>query len=113
MQVLRHIRLRKDVSGSAERPRLSVFRSSLHVYAQVIDDTAGRTLAAANTLQAGLKDECKGKPQVERAKLVGAAVAAAAKNAGVTKVVFDRGGFKYHGAIKALADSAREAGLEF
>jgi large subunit ribosomal protein L18 len=113
MQVLRHKRLRKDVKGTGERPRLSIFRSSLHVYAQVIDDTSGKTLAAANSLQAAVKAQCEGKPQSEKAKVVGGAIAAAAKGAGVTKVVFDRGGSKYHGAIKALADSAREAGLEF
>ena len=113
MTVLRHARLRKGVNGTGERPRLAIFRSSLHMYAQVIDDTTGKTLAAANTLQAALKSEGSGKPGMEKAKLVGGAIAAAAKAAGVTKVVFDRGGYKYHGCVKALADSAREAGLEF
>lgn len=113
MSVLRHVRLRKGVSGTAERPRLAVFRSVLHIYAQVIDDTSGKTLAAANTLQAALKADSAGKPALEKAKLVGAAIASAAKAAGVDKVVFDRGGYKYHGCVKALADSAREAGLEF
>ncbi|MCC7478622.1 50S ribosomal protein L18 [bacterium] len=113
MTVLRHSRLRKNVSGTSERPRLAIFRSNLHLYAQVIDDTSGRTLASANTLQAGLKTESAGKPALDKAKLVGGAIATAAKAAGVSKVVFDRGGYKYHGCVKALADSAREGGLEF
>lgn len=113
MRVLRHERLRRSVSGSTERARLSIFRSSRHIYAQVIDDSQHRTLAAANTLQEGLAAECKDKKPIERAALIGRAIAERAKAAGVTKVVYDRGGFKYHGSIKALADAAREAGLEF
>jgi large subunit ribosomal protein L18 len=104
----RHRRVRVHVSGTQERPRLSVFRSLNHVYAQLIDDGASRTLAAASTV--GLKSKKNG---MEEAAKVGQAIAAKAKAAGVSSVVFDRGGFLYHGRIKALADAAREAGLEF
>lgn len=113
MTLLRHARIREHISGSAERPRLAVFRSTRHIYAQVIDDTAGRTLAAASTQQAELTQTVAGLPRVDQARAVGAAVAKKALAAGVSKVVFDRGGFKYHGRIKALAEGAREAGLEF
>jgi len=106
----RHRRVRKKVRGTAERPRLAVFRSNNHIYAQVIDDVAGRTLAAASTLDA--KGD-GGTGNIEAAKKVGALVAERAKAAGVGKVVFDRGGFLYHGRVAALADAAREAGLEF
>jgi large subunit ribosomal protein L18 len=104
----RHRRVRVRVSGTGQRPRLSVFRSLHHVYAQLIDDQTGRTLAAASTTQ--LKS---GKKDVEAAAAVGRAIAEKAKAAGVTAAVFDRGGFLYHGRVKALADAAREAGLEF
>ena len=104
----RHRRVRVDVTGTPQRPRLAVFRSLNHLYAQVIDDSASRTVAAASTL--GLKAKGNG---VAQATEVGKAIAAKAKAAGVSKVVFDRGGFLYHGRIKALADAAREAGLEF
>ncbi|HEV2757254.1 MAG TPA: 50S ribosomal protein L18 [Actinomycetota bacterium] len=104
----RHRRVRKKVIGSAERPRLAVYRSNRHIYAQVIDDVAGRTLAAASTLVVGDGDDPKAK-----AKAVGAQVAEKAKAAGVERVTFDRGGFRYTGRIQALADGAREAGLEF
>jgi large subunit ribosomal protein L18 len=104
----RHKRVRVNVSGTQERPRLAVFRSLNHLYAQLIDDSASRTLAAASTV--GLKAKGNG---VEEAALVGKEIAARAKAAGVSSVVFDRGGFLYHGRIKALADAAREAGLEF
>jgi large subunit ribosomal protein L18 len=104
----RHRRVRIHVAGTAERPRLSVFRSLNHLYAQVIDDADGRTLAAASTV--GLKTKGHG---MEEAASVGKAIAEKAKSAGVQQVVFDRGGFLYHGRIKALADAAREAGLEF
>jgi large subunit ribosomal protein L18 len=103
----RHRRVRVKVHGTAQRPRLSVFRSLHHVYAQVIDDETGRTLAAASTIQ--LKP---GTKDAGAAAQVGRAIAEKAKAAGVTSVVFDRGGFLYHGRIKALADAAREAGLE-
>ena len=104
----RHRRVRVRTTGTAERPRLAVFRSLNHLYAQVIDDAGGRTLAAASTID--LKAKANG--MAEAAK-VGKAIADKAKTAGVSRVVFDRGGFLYHGRIKALADAAREAGLEF
>ena len=101
--------IRKRVQGTPARPRLSVYRSSKHIYAQVIDDMTGKTLAAANTVKLGLKNGAN----IEGAKQVGQQVAEAAKAAGVTDVAFDRGGFRYHGRIKALADAAREGGLQF
>ena len=107
----RHRRVRKKVSGTAERPRLAVFRSNKHIYAQVIDDVAGRTLASAATDDASLKDG--NGSNIDAATKVGTLVAERAKAAGVDKVVFDRGGFGYHGRVAALADAAREAGLEF
>ncbi|MCB1218631.1 50S ribosomal protein L18 [bacterium] len=113
MSVLRHRRLRKRVAGTAQRPRLSVFRSNRHIYAQVIDDSTGKTLAAANTLMESVKGSGAGKKPLELAGMVGKAVAEASKGAGIDRVVFDRGGFKYHGCIKSLAEGAREAGLEF
>jgi large subunit ribosomal protein L18 len=107
----RHARLRKTVSGTPARPRLAVFRSLTHIYAQVIDDTQGRTLAAASSLEKGLKGGAGNK--TERAKAVGSAIAEKAAAAGVSDVVFDRGGNRYHGRVKALADAAREGGLKF
>jgi len=104
----RHKRVRVHVAGTAQRPRLAVFRSLNHVYAQLIDDSASRTLVAASTLETKTKGN-----GVAQAAEVGKAIAAKAKAAGVSAVVFDRGGFLYHGRIKALADAAREAGLEF
>jgi large subunit ribosomal protein L18 len=109
----RHTRVRRHVSGTPGRPRLNVFRSSSHIYAQVIDDVAGHTLAAASDLDKELATSLAGKNKTERAKAVGEAVAQRAKSAGVELVVFDRGGFKYHGRVQALADAAREAGLGF
>jgi large subunit ribosomal protein L18 len=109
----RRRRIRSKISGTAERPRLNVFRSNQHMYAQVIDDVRGHTLVAASTLDAGLRPQLDGQPKVEEAKLVGRLVAERAREAGITKVVFDRGGYLYHGRIKAVADAAREAGLEF
>ena len=106
----RHERLRKRVIGTTDRPRMAVFRSNRHVSVQVIDDVTRRTLASASTLDKDLKGS---RPTVEGAKKVGATLATKAKAKGVKKVVFDRGGFKYHGVIKSLADAAREAGLEF
>ncbi|MDQ3957882.1 MAG: 50S ribosomal protein L18 [Actinomycetota bacterium] len=116
----RHRRVRKKVIGSAERPRLAVFRSNRHIYAQVIDDEAGRTLAAASSLTApagsaggpGGKTS-NGEDPKARAKAVGVQVAEKAKAAGIERVTFDRGGFRYHGRVQALADGAREGGLEF
>lgn len=109
----RHGRVRRKVSGSPERPRLNVFRSATHIYAQVIDDRGGRTLAAASDLDKSLAEELAGKPKTDRAKVVGRAVAERARANGVTSVVFDRGGYQYHGRVQALADAAREAGLGF
>jgi large subunit ribosomal protein L18 len=106
----RHFRVRKHVRGSAERPRLAVFRSNRYIYAQVIDDEAGRTLAAASSQEEALRERSL---SVDTAAEVGKRVAARAKDAGVASVVFDRGGLKYHGRVKALAESAREEGLEF
>jgi large subunit ribosomal protein L18 len=113
LRIRRHLRVRKRVAGSSERPRLSIFRSNIHIYAQVIDDTAGQTLAAASTMESSLVSSLKGKTKIERAKAVGQLIAERAKAAGIDKVVFDRGGFKYHGRVQALADAAREAGLNF
>jgi large subunit ribosomal protein L18 len=107
----RHRRVRKKVGGTAERPRLAVFRSNRHIVAQVIDDTRGATVAAASTVEASLRAGPTGN--VEAAKAVGKLVAERAREAGVTRVVFDRGGTRYHGRVAALADAAREAGLEF
>jgi large subunit ribosomal protein L18 len=108
----RHHRVRKKVMGSAERPRLAVFRSNKHIVAQVIDDRSGRTVAAASTLEADVRG-ASGTGNKSAAATVGRLVAERAKAAGVTKVVYDRGGFLYHGRVAALADAAREAGLEF
>lgn len=109
-RVRRHSRVRKKVRGEAERPRLAVFRSNKHIVAQVIDDRAGRTLAAASSNEADLRS---GSGNKDSAAKVGRLVAERAKAAGVTKVVFDRGGFLYHGRVAALADAARDEGLEF
>ena len=106
----RHFRLRKGLSGTADRPRLAVFRSNRYIYAQVIDDVAGSTLAAASSQEQSLRERTL---TVDTAAEVGKLVAERAKDAGVSNVVFDRGGFAYHGRIKALADAAREGGLEF
>jgi large subunit ribosomal protein L18 len=113
LRLRRHARLRKRVNGSTTRPRLSVFRSNVHIYAQVIDDSTGRTLAAASSKDRSLADSFAGKTKTERAKIVGQLIAERAKAAGVEQVVFDRGGFLYHGRVQALADAAREAGLTF
>jgi large subunit ribosomal protein L18 len=109
----RHQRVRKRVVGSPERPRLNVFRSHKHIYAQVIDDAAGHTLASASTVDVALRDAVNGQAKTEQAALVGKLVAERALDVGVKRVVFDRGGYKYHGRVKALAEAAREAGLEF
>jgi large subunit ribosomal protein L18 len=103
----RHRRVRKKVTGTPERPRLAVYRSNRHVYAQIIDDLAGRTIAAASTRSDG-----NGGGPKDKAKAVGAAIAARAKDAGITRVTFDRGGFMYHGRVQAVAEGAREGGLE-
>ena len=109
----RHHRLRRKVSGTTERPRLAVFRSLDHIYAQVIDDTTGTTLAAASTLDASFKAEKRSGGNIAAAEVVGQMIAERAKERGVQKVVFDRGGFKYHGRVASLADAARKGGLEF
>ena len=106
----RHARVRKTVIGTADRPRLSVFRSNRHIVAQVIDDQSGVTLASASSIDSNLAGDGS---KSERATKVGSAIAERAKAAGVSAVVFDRGGFQYHGRVAALADAAREAGLEF
>jgi large subunit ribosomal protein L18 len=108
----RHRRLRAKVQGSTARPRLAVFRSLKHIYAQVIDDTTGSTLVSASDIDAALREQASGK-KIDEAKLVGEAVAKRAIERGISKVVFDRGGFLYHGRVKALAEAARGAGLEF
>jgi len=107
----RHARVRKKVRGSAERPRLAVFRSNKHISVQIIDDRAGVTLAAASSVEPAMRASATGN--IAEAKQVGALIADRAKAKGVSKVVFDRGGFLYHGRVAALADAAREAGLEF
>lgn len=109
----RQRRVRAKLSGTGERPRLNVYRSLMHIYAQVIDDTTGHTLASASTIDAELRAQMAGKKKAEQAKLVGQAVAERAKAQGLTRVVFDRGGYRYHGRVKAVADGAREGGLEF
>jgi large subunit ribosomal protein L18 len=108
-----HSRLRRKISGNAERPRLCVSRSSKHIHAQVIDDRTGRTLAAASSVDGETRKTLKGGGNIAAAKVIGKAIAERAKAAGVEKVVFDRGGYQYHGRVKALAEAAREAGLKF
>jgi len=108
-----HRRVRQSLSGTAERPRLSVYRSLAHLYAQVIDDTTGKTLASAGSNDKEMRKETKGGGNVAAAKLVGKAVAERALQKGISQVVFDRGGYRYHGRVKALAEAAREAGLRF
>ena len=106
----RHTRVRKKLHGTAERPRLAVFRSNKYIYAQLIDDVEGRTLASASSQEPELRSD---NLNLAAASKVGEAIATRAKDAGVSSVVFDRGGYKFHGKVKALADAAREAGLEF
>ena len=109
----RKSRIRKRVTGTQERPRLSVFRSARHIYAQIIDDTCGCTLVCASSLDPVVADGAAGKKKVDKAVMVGKLVAERAKAKGIAKVVFDRNGFLYHGRVKAVSDGAREAGLEF
>ena len=109
----RHRRVRSKISGTPERPRLNVFRSSRHIYAQVIDDQDGRTLVAVSSLDPTLKEELAGGANRDAAKKVGEALAERALDKGITEVVFDRGGYLFHGRVKALADGAREKGLKF
>ena len=112
-RIHRHRRVRKYISGTESRPRLSVFHSLAEIYAQVIDDQAGVTLAAASSIDHELRGKTDGKKKLDQAKLVGELLARRAKDKGITRVVFDRGGFRFSGRVKALADAAREAGLEF
>lgn len=109
----RHHRVRRRIEGTTERPRLAVFRSLQHIYAQVIDDTASKTIAAASTMDREIKDQLAGKSKKDQARVVGGAIGQRAKAAGVGRVVFDRGGFLYHGRVQELANGARESGLEF
>ena len=109
----KHLRIRNRFSGTAERPRLAVFRSNNHMYCQIIDDTTGNTLIAASTLEKYVKAQCEKTNDVAAAKVLGAAIAKKALDKGIDTVVFDRGGFIYAGKIQALADAAREAGLNF
>ena len=113
VRVNKHRKLRNRFSGTAERPRLAVFRSNNHMYAQIIDDTVGNTLVSSSTLQKDVKAELEKTNNVEAAAYLGTVIAKKAIEKGITSVVFDRGGFIYHGKIKALADAAREAGLNF
>jgi large subunit ribosomal protein L18 len=109
----RKSRIRKKVMGTAERPRLSVFRSTRHIYAQIINDASGCTLVAANSLEKAVTEAAAEKKKVDKAVMVGKLVAERAKAKGIDKVVFDRNGFLYHGRVKAVSDGAREAGLQF
>ena len=112
-RVRRHIRVRINVQGTQQRPGLSVFRSLSEIYAQIIDDNAGQTIVSASTIDQEIRTKMAGLKKSEQAKMVGKTLAERAKNKGVQTVVFDRGGFKYSGRVKALADGAREGGLEF
>ncbi|MBQ7241759.1 MAG: 50S ribosomal protein L18 [Firmicutes bacterium] len=109
----RHYRIRNKVQGTAAKPRLAVFRSNNHIYAQIIDDTVGNTIAASSTLEAEVAGKVENTSNIEAAKAVGEAVAKKALDKGISEVVFDRGGYIYHGRVAALADAARQAGLKF
>lgn len=113
IRVKKHNRMRNRIQGTAERPRLAVFRSEKHIYAQIIDDMTGTTLVAASTVEKDIKAALKATSNVEAATAVGTAIAKKAAAKGIENVVFDRGGFLYHGRVKALAEAAREAGLQF
>ena len=113
IRIKKHLRVRNRFSGTAERPRLAVFRSNNHMYAQIIDDTVGKTLVSASTVQKDVKDQLEKTNDVAAAAYLGKVIAQKALDAGIKEVVFDRGGFIYQGKIQALADAAREAGLEF
>ena len=112
-RLARHARVRKKIGGTAERPRFDVYRSNMHIYVQVIDDVAGKTLAAASTVEKEIGKMVEGKSKTEAARIVGAEAAKRAIAAGITEVVFDRGGYIYTGRVAAVADGAREAGLKF
>lgn len=109
----RQVRVRQKISGTAERPRLNVFRSMAEIYAQVIDDGVGRTVVSASTLEPDVRPRTEGLNKTEQAKLVGTLIAERARAKGIQKVVFDRGGYRYHGRVRALAEAARQAGLDF
>ncbi|MCH8061080.1 MAG: 50S ribosomal protein L18 [Chloroflexi bacterium] len=113
MRKVRHARVRKKIHGTTARPRLSVYRSLNHVYVQVIDDEQGKTLAAASSLESAVKGQKNGKLKTEVAKMVGTLISERAKEKGITTIVFDRGGYLYHGRVKALAEAVREGGLVF
>jgi len=113
LRIRRHARVRRRIAGTVERPRLSIFRSLHHVYAQIIDDATGKTLVAASTREKALAEGLKSNSSSSAAEKVGKTIAERAKAKGISAVIFDRGGYKYHGRIKALADAARGAGLEF
>lgn len=112
-RVRRHVRVRKNLAGTTERPRLNVFRSLSGIYAQVIDDSTGRTLISASSVDRDLREKLKGMKKSEQAKLIGQTLAERAKSKGIESVVFDRGGYRYIGRVKAFADGAREGGLQF
>jgi large subunit ribosomal protein L18 len=112
-RIRRHKRVRQKINGTGSRPRLCVFRSLNHIYAQVIDDSQGQTLVAASTLDAEIKNDSKGKKKTGKAELVGSLLAKRATDKGIGQVAFDRGGFKYQGRVKALAEAARKGGLKF
>lgn len=112
-RVKRHYRIRNKVNGTAQQPRLAVFRSNKHIYAQIIDDVAQSTLVSASTMEAEVASKVESTSTVEAAKIVGETIAKKALDKGITEIVFDRGGFVYHGKIQALAEAAREAGLQF
>jgi large subunit ribosomal protein L18 len=109
----RHARVRQDLVGTPQRPRLNVYRSLNHIYAQLIDDSQGHTLLAVSTLDPSLRKVVSGKSKTQQAAAIGKALAERATEAGITQVVFDRGGYKYHGRVKVLAEASREAGLQF
>ncbi len=113
LRLARHHRVRRKVSGTPQRPRLCVFRGLNHIYAQIIDDVSGHTIASASSLESDIKSSAGKVPKTELSKMVGAAIAREALTKGTTEVVFDRGGYKYHGRVKALAEAAREGGLVF
>jgi len=108
-----HTRIRRKIAGNAQRPRLCVYRSLNHIYAQIVDDSHGRTLVAASTVEKSVRGDSRGLGSVAAAKLVGKSIAERAKSKGIETVVFDRGGYLYHGRVKALAEAAREHGLKF
>lgn len=113
LRIKRHNRLRRRIAGTPERPRLCVFRSNSHIYAQVIDDSVGHTLVSASTTEKIVREQVDGQKKLDQAQIIGKLVAERAMSKGITSIVFDRGGFRYHGRIQAVAEAAREAGLSF